>query len=175
MSADAWLQALTLAKRWLEAVYTYSASKESWNPVDRHLRQSHPVLTMDQLPHAGVSQVHPHLHMMAGNYFQDKSINTLDKLILFSSGDGHYFGQLRHLASAAAEYSTSFDKSYFDAYVQAHIDLGLAMRAGRNTVIIAPIDAHKVYLYFINATDLRSKSDKLIFAGSRAASFERQL
>ena len=51
---------------------------------------------------------------------------------------------MRHLASSAASHSSRHGISYFGDYVQAHIDLGLAVNVGKATVIIAPLDAHKV-------------------------------
>ena len=51
---------------------------------------------------------------------------------------------MRHLASSAASHSSRHGVSYFADYVQAHIDLGLAVNVGTATVILAPLDAHKV-------------------------------
>ena len=62
-------------------------------------------------------------------------------------GDGHYLGQMRHLASSAASHASLHGVSYFSDYVQAHIDLGLAVSVGKATVILSPLDAHKVRLY----------------------------
>ena len=51
---------------------------------------------------------------------------------------------MRHLASSAASHTSRHGVPYFADYVQAHIDLGLAIIAGKGTVILAPLDAHKV-------------------------------
>ena len=54
---------------------------------------------------------------------------------------------MRHLASSAASHASLHGASYFSDYVQAHIDLGLAVSVGKATVILSPLDAHKVRLY----------------------------
>ncbi len=47
------------------------------------------------------------------------------------------------MASDAATYSSYRLSDYFTDYVSAHLEAGLAIRAGDGTVILAPLDGRK--------------------------------
>ena len=90
---------------------------------------------------------HPvrNFYSIIGCRFQNLLKHNFSALVNFA-GNGHYIGQMRHLASSAASYASRHGASYFTDYVQAHVDLGLALSVGRATVILSPLDAHKVRL-----------------------------
>ena len=83
------------------------------------------------MPHAGASQVHPHLQGMLGK--------------------GKYFGKMGRLSEVSTSYKKSTRRDYFDDYLNLHIALGLGMRY-RTTGILVPIDAQKEHEFVILGT-----------------------
>ena len=61
MTRETWVQSLGVAEAWFER--SFRAAQRAKSGASQ---LSHPMMTMDNMPHAGASQVHPHLHMIAG-------------------------------------------------------------------------------------------------------------
>ncbi|XP_071521968.1 uncharacterized protein [Panulirus ornatus] len=71
----------------------------------------YPSLTWDSLYQAGVSQLHPHIHIMM----------TPD----------HYYGFYEHLRSAGQRYYDATGRNYFATLLEIHTALGLTVHYGR--------------------------------------------
>ena len=80
------------------------------------------------MPHAGASQIHPHLQGMLGK--------------------GKYFGKMGRLSEVSRAYKKSTSRDYFDDYLNLHIALGLGIRY-RTTGILVPIDAQKEHEFIV--------------------------
>ena len=83
------------------------------------------------MPHAGASQIHPHLQGMLGK--------------------GKYLGKMGRLSKVSTSYKASTERDYFEDYLNLHIALGLGMRY-RTTGIVVPIDAQKEHEFIILGT-----------------------
>ena len=60
MTRETWAQSLRVAEAWFKRSFKATRLTKSGS-----LLSSHPMMTMDNMPHAGASQVHPHVHMIA--------------------------------------------------------------------------------------------------------------
>lgn len=67
-------------------------------------------IAWDFLHHAGVSQLHPHLHMMMS--------------------PDHYYGSFEMLRSAAQRYYDAYGENYFNVLIEVHAALGLVVEYG---------------------------------------------
>lgn len=83
---------------------------------------THPMMVWDIMPHAGASQVHPHIQ----GFF----------------GKGKYLGKMGRLEGALLSYNRVNKRDYMNDYINLHISLGLGFRY-RSTAILVPIDAKK--------------------------------
>ena len=93
------------------------------------------MLVFDIMPHAGASQVHPHIQGFLGK--------------------GRYQGKMAKMEQAAQLYKNANHRDYVEDYVNAHIALGLGFRY-RSTSIIVPLDAQKDHEFIdIGTTSLR--------------------
>lgn len=85
---------------------------------------SYPNIAWDTLHHAGASQIHPHIHMMMA--------------------PDHYYGYFELLRSAAQRYYEEKGENYFNAVLEVHAALGLAVHYGKAVVISTVVSAVRV-------------------------------
>ncbi|XP_076103061.1 uncharacterized protein LOC143072132 [Mytilus galloprovincialis] len=98
---------MSTAQKWLDKAYQQNS------------RYKYPMFVWDLLPHAGASQVHPHVHG-------------------FLDAD-RYQGAVENWRVGADEYNEDFPtQNYFSDFVSVHMSLGLAVQYG-DAVAIASI------------------------------------
>lgn len=91
-----------------------------------------PMLVWDALPHAGASQVHPHLQVWLGH---------------------DYEGQFKSMLRDANSYATEFGGNYWEDLAKVHVALGLGVVEG-GAVAIIPLTSHKDHEVMIIAKDV---------------------
>jgi hypothetical protein len=89
---------------------------------------NHPMMIWDIMPHAGASQIHPHVQGFLGK--------------------GKYLGKMGKLNNALLLYKKTTGREYFEDYINLHISLGLGTRFG-TTSIIVPLDSQKDHEFVI--------------------------
>ena len=69
MTFNTYSEAFDIAKQWFQRVLEEDMVDGGSNARKKRQKVVHdfPVLTFDSMPHAGVSQIHPHFQIMAGN------------------------------------------------------------------------------------------------------------
>lgn len=85
------------------------------------------------LPHAGASQVHPHVHGLLGVH--------------------QYTGAFEKLHALSQEYYVKHRRSYWTDLIQIHSALGLTLQLGE-AVIIVPLFSRKDHEYMIIAPEV---------------------
>ena len=80
------------------------------------------MMIWDIMPHAGASQIHPHVQGFLGN--------------------GKYLGKMGKLNHASLWYRSKNNRDYLEDYINVHVALGLGIRY-HSASIIVPIDSQK--------------------------------
>jgi len=111
---------LNCAKQWYRKV----------NQQDRSL--VFPMMVWDALPHAGASQIHPHMQIWLGR---------------------HYEGQFGSMLRDSNAYLAEFGGNYWEDMADAHVGLGLGVVEG-GAVAIVPLTSHKDHEVMIMAKDV---------------------
>ena len=101
---------MDIAVKWFRKVHQLTKS------------HTHPMMIWDVMPHAGASQVHPHIQGFLGKK--------------------KYLGKIKQFENVLLSYKRTKKKNYLEDYIDLHIALGLGIRY-RSAMIITPIDATK--------------------------------
>eukprot|EP00092_Neocalanus_flemingeri_P080042 GFUD01099793.1.p1 GENE.GFUD01099793.1~~GFUD01099793.1.p1 ORF type:complete len:414 (+),score=71.54 GFUD01099793.1:115-1356(+) len=91
-----------------------------------------PMMVWDALPHAGASQVHPHMQIWLGR---------------------DYEGQFKSMLRNANSYVTEFGGNYWEDMAESHVGLGLGVVEG-GAVAIVPLTSHKDHEIMIMAKEV---------------------
>ena len=83
---------------------------------------THPTMIFDIMPHAGASQIHPHVQGFIGK--------------------SHYLGKMGKLERVISLYRNQTKRHYLQDYINVHIALGLGLRY-RTASVIVPLDSEK--------------------------------
>ena len=101
---------MNIAVKWFRKVHQLTKS------------HTHPMMIWDVMPHAGASQVHPHIQGFLGKK--------------------KYMGKIKQFENVLLSYKRNKKRNYLEDYIDLHIALGLGVRY-RSAMIITPIDATK--------------------------------
>ena len=83
------------------------------------------------MPHAGASQIHPHVQGFIGKY--------------------HYLGKMEKLDRVRTLYYNETKQDYLNDYINVHIALGLGLRYHTASIIV-PLDSQKDNEFVISGT-----------------------
>jgi len=121
-----------------QAIFDDVIPRWFWAVHEEDAEMTHPHIVWDAMPHAGASQVHPHLQTFLGR--------------------GGYLGKTRLLYEAAVAYKDALDRDYFVDYALAHSLFGLVFTLNRSLIIApltAQLDHEFVILDFPDQPDMR--------------------
>ncbi|OXA59155.1 hypothetical protein Fcan01_04224 [Folsomia candida] len=105
-------------------------------------QQWYPSILWDVLPHAGASQVHPHVHGLLGVH--------------------QYSGAFEKLHAISQEYYAKHHRSYWTDLIKVHDALGLVVRFG-DAVAMVPLFSRKDHEYMILAPQVDDTFATLIY------------
>jgi hypothetical protein len=107
------------------------------------LKKRYPSILWDVLPHAGASQVHPHIHGLLGVH--------------------QYVGAFEKLHAISQEYYSKHHRSYWTDLIAIHNALGLVLQLGDEAVVVVPLFARKDHEYMIIAPQVDETFATLIY------------
>lgn len=123
---------LNLSLIQIEDIFLHTSKEwfEKAHEIDPN--QKYPSLLWDTLPHAGASQVHPHIHGLLDTH--------------------QYAGRFESLHQLAKQYYSTLKRSFWSDFVKLHYALGLGVSSG-DAIIILPLVSTPQFLletnYFI--------------------------
>ncbi|CAL8144873.1 unnamed protein product [Orchesella dallaii] len=133
---------LNLSLVQLQSLFLYTSKQWFQKAFETDSSQKYPSLMWDALPHAGASQVHPHIHGVLDAY--------------------QYVGGFESWHQVSIQYFKKYQRSFWSDFVQLHVALGLSISHGE-AIALVPIVARKDHEFMILSTNLNEDVVSLIY------------